>query len=82
MSPDICMCQDDNCHIRLRCYRFLAKPNEHSQSYFTGSPRKVGECDKFWDIKERGMLQKMEGKKDNNRNNRKSRKSGTRDKIR
>lgn len=45
--PDITMCNDALCPMRMMCYRFTAEPNE-LQSYFTDSPRKDSHCDFFW----------------------------------
>jgi len=33
--PDITMCQDKECNLKLKCYRYTAKPNPYYQSYFT-----------------------------------------------
>ncbi|HET8687880.1 MAG TPA: hypothetical protein VFM18_14655 [Methanosarcina sp.] len=43
--PDITMCQNSQCPIRLECYRYMAMPNEHIQSYsdFVGGDK----CDGF-----------------------------------
>ena len=36
--PDITKCTGEGCEARITCYRFLAKPNEHRQSYFKEVP--------------------------------------------
>lgn len=42
--PDITMCKDKRCPQRKKCYRFMAKPSEYWQAYFTGSPRQGKDC--------------------------------------
>lgn len=37
--PDITMCMDNNCKSRFQCYRYMAKPCEYRQSYFSSSPK-------------------------------------------
>lgn len=32
--PDISMCQNKECPLSKKCYRFLAEPNPYRQSYF------------------------------------------------
>lgn len=36
--PDIAMCLNDECPLRVSCYRFLAVPNEYRQSYSKFEP--------------------------------------------
>lgn len=44
--PDLSMCQNDQCAIRSRCYRFTAKPGPYQQySYF--QPNTNLKCDFF-----------------------------------
>ena len=31
--PDITLCSNETCPINYKCYRFLAEPNKHWQSY-------------------------------------------------
>lgn len=40
--PDITMCRDRDCPIRMDCYRFRAIPDRLTQSWFIESPRKPG----------------------------------------
>ena len=53
--PDITMCKNWRCPLRLKCWRYTAFPSEHWQSYFVGlqTPRKNGDepatCEHFWD---------------------------------
>jgi hypothetical protein len=46
--PDISMCQNEDCPSKLKCYRFMARPNAHWQAYsvFVVPKRKV-KCDSF-----------------------------------
>jgi hypothetical protein len=37
--PDITMCMDNNCQSRFQCYRYMADPTPHRQSYFKNSPK-------------------------------------------
>lgn len=37
--PDITMCVNQHCHLRLGCYRHVAKPNSLRQSYADFSPK-------------------------------------------
>ena len=32
--PDITMCMEHACPRRMTCYRYMAKPNPHWQSYY------------------------------------------------
>ena len=45
MSPYISMCRNRFCPLRLKCYRFIAKPNRW-QSYSFFHPT-VGTCDSY-----------------------------------
>ena len=47
---DITMCNDENCPRCFLCFRFAAKPDAYSQSYFEISPRKDGCCDAFIEV--------------------------------
>lgn len=49
--PDISMCRNKECDLRLRCYRYRAKPNEFRQAYGTFYPIQ-GKCNYFWPVKE------------------------------
>ena len=35
--PDIAMCKNQECPVRLKCYRFVAIPSEYRQSYMNFS---------------------------------------------
>lgn len=45
---DITMCFGDNCPLKKKCIRYLAKTEKY-QSYFTESPYQDGKCDCFRD---------------------------------
>jgi hypothetical protein len=45
---DITMCVGTDCPHKETCYRFMAKPNEYRQAYFTNPPIKDGKCDMYW----------------------------------
>lgn len=36
--PDISMCQNKDCKSHEKCYRFMAKPNQHRQAYMDFKP--------------------------------------------
>ena len=58
--PDICMCQQEDCNDKLRCYRYVAPTDGLWQSYFSEDPReKDGTC-KYFMVCEHP---KMKGKK-------------------
>jgi len=47
--PDISMCRNMECKLRMNCYRYRAKPNSFRQSY--GTFYLVGDkCNYFWDL--------------------------------
>ena len=50
--PDISMCSGEGCRLKDRCYRYLAKPDKHWQSYanFDETMRKTGLCDAFIEV--------------------------------
>jgi hypothetical protein len=60
--PDITMCDDRNCGIRNKCYRFRAIPDEWRQSYFRGSVRKPNEPCKHFVALEGGDILQEESK--------------------
>lgn len=46
--PDISMCQNKDCPSRLKCYRYMAMPNEYRQAYMTFAPRGgAAQCEDF-----------------------------------
>ena len=46
--PDISMCTNIGCELKLDCYRFTATPNPHRQSYCGFKPVNGG-CEHFWE---------------------------------
>ena len=48
--PDISMCVDGFCPKCSRCYRYMAEPNEHYQSYSVFTREEDKECDNFMTI--------------------------------
>jgi hypothetical protein len=47
--PDITMCDNTQCELKEKCFRFMAKPNEYRQSYYEDDVRNEdGSCDKFY----------------------------------
>lgn len=45
--PDITMCLNDRCHLKLSCFRYLAEPNQWKQSYSMYKPDISGQCGDF-----------------------------------
>ncbi len=43
---DISMCSNENCPCKYNCYRYIAIPNEHRQSY---GMFEVTNCEHFWE---------------------------------
>jgi hypothetical protein len=43
---DISMCQDTECPMRAKCYRYRAAPSDHWQSYMI-MPRKGDQCNYY-----------------------------------
>lgn len=52
--PDISMCQNKNCHLRDKCYRYRAIPDDVWQSYICPTiDSDTMDCDYFWSIENR-----------------------------
>ena len=54
--PDISMCMNQSCPLRMNCFRYRAKANPFRQAFgsFTFTSVEGGaECEYFWDIKEK-----------------------------
>lgn len=49
--PDISMCTNKNCPLRMNCFRYTAIPDMYWQSYCMFVPDQKGKCDVFWDNK-------------------------------
>ena len=54
MSPDISMCKNKTCPLRMTCYRFTAKPDPWQQAYgeFKWNEDNEGNvtCEHYWDV--------------------------------
>ncbi len=48
---DITMCKNNDCKDRQKCYRYTAMPSSY-QSYADFKPRKDGECDSYYPVKD------------------------------
>ena len=48
--PDISMCGNTECTLRLKCYRAQATPDEQWQFYSSFSQDDEGNCDYFWEV--------------------------------
>jgi hypothetical protein len=48
---DITMCRGEGCPMKNTCWRFLAKPDEFRQSYFTSPPNANNHCEHYWKTK-------------------------------
>lgn len=58
--PDISMCDDKSCHMRRKCYRYMAKPFPICQTYFLESPRQGDQCAYFWEINGRSIREEKQ----------------------
>lgn len=48
--PDITMCMGGDCELKEKCYRYTAKVNIYSQSYFSKIPYWNSQsCQEYWD---------------------------------
>jgi hypothetical protein len=45
--PDISMCINEGCPVKLTCYRYTATPTEYRQAYMFFKWDDTG-CDHFW----------------------------------
>jgi len=50
--PDISMCQNEECPLKKKCYRFTATPSPLLQTYAYFKPDEDGKCEYFWNNKE------------------------------
>lgn len=56
--PDLTLCNNAACPLRLSCYRFIAKRDEwQSMANFTP---KDGKCDHFIEAKARSQVRRLE----------------------
>ncbi len=51
MSPDITMCNNEECPLKDTCYRHEAEPNEMQSFFVDVKPNKKGECEYYWETK-------------------------------
>ncbi len=59
--PDISMCTDKSCPMRIGCYRFRATVSKHErQSYFAQSPRRGQKCQHYLAVREGQVLRPLE----------------------
>lgn len=58
---DICKCDNINCLIRDKCYRFRATASEY-QAYFIidKTVNDEADCDSFWVVKDEEHFKKLE----------------------
>lgn len=50
-TPKITMCEDSECPLKNKCYRYVALPSSF-QSYFVGSPKSMDGCRYFWPVEQ------------------------------
>lgn len=47
--PDISMCENQECPLKEKCYRYTAKPSPVLQAYGYFKPDEEGKCYYYWD---------------------------------
>lgn len=57
---DISKCNNRNCPLKEKCYRFTAPANPYRQSYADFTYDEKEGCEYFWDNKERQKTKKNE----------------------
>lgn len=57
--PDISMCRNRRCKLRIKCYRYRAIPDKHRQAYMAFQ----NPCADFWPIPAIRSMSEIEGKK-------------------
>jgi hypothetical protein len=50
MNPDITLCRGNDCPLKGKCHRYLAKPTPDWQSYFETPPHEDGKCQHYWPL--------------------------------
>jgi hypothetical protein len=45
--PDISLCLNEDCKLKMKCYRYTATPNEWRQSYTFFKPDSENSCQYF-----------------------------------
>lgn len=58
--PDITMCDNDRCHLRTLCYRYMAEPS-WLQSYAHFEPE-FGDCIHYMSIGDKKVVKRTEHK--------------------
>ena len=56
MSPDISMCANEVCAKKLDCYRFIATPNPHRQTY---AGFDADDCESYIECKSKGQMRRL-----------------------
>ena len=46
--PDISKCENEECPLKKKCYRYTATPSPGLQSYSYFKPDKDGKCEAYW----------------------------------
>lgn len=49
--PDISKCENEECPLKEKCYRYTAIPSPDLQAYGWFKPDEDGKCNGFWDNK-------------------------------
>ena len=57
--PDIAMCRQHDCPKAQECYRFLATPDEHRQSYLVKQDFGEQGCGFFWEANGRWTVEEF-----------------------
>ena len=56
---DISMCGGENCELKDKCYRYLAKASKYRQAYI--APEKRGkDCKHFWEVKSKSQTRRLD----------------------
>lgn len=61
--PDITMCRNDQCPMKMNCYRHQAIPNKW-QSYTYYSPDARGHCEAMWPVEKEETPSETKGRDD------------------
>ena len=49
MCPDISKCENEECPLKEKCYRYTSKPSEYRQTYSEFKYDEITKgCDYFW----------------------------------
>lgn len=44
---DLCKCNDEDCTLKDKCYRYVCEADRYYQAYFAGTPREGTDCAYF-----------------------------------